>query len=115
MKQTLAAGPDPDIMLPLFDAAVGTGMRPGELLALRPAQVLSADGVRHVVQPDSKNGDPRRARRKPTRDDAPPIELVHGEELCDVLKQLRIGVAVEVVERVVVQPDVLCAIWGRSP
>ena len=49
------------------------------------------------------------ARREVTRDGAPPIEL-DGEELCELLHQLRIGVAVEVVERVVIQPEVLSAI-----
>ena len=50
------------------------------------------------------------ARREATRDGAPPIELIDGEELCELLKQLRIGVATEVVERIVVQPDVLAKI-----
>ena len=48
------------------------------------------------------------ARREATRDGAPPIELIDGEELCELLRQLRIGVAV--VERVVIQPEVLAAI-----
>jgi len=50
------------------------------------------------------------ARREATRDGAPPIELIDGEELCELLKQLRIGVTTEVVERIVVQPDVLAKI-----
>ena len=50
------------------------------------------------------------ARREATRDGAPPIELIDGEELCELLRQLKIGVAVEVVERVVVLPEVLAAI-----
>lgn len=50
------------------------------------------------------------ARREATRDGAPPIELIDGEELCELLKQLRIGVVTEVIERIVVQPDVLAAI-----
>jgi len=36
--------------------------------------------------------------------------LIDGEELCELLRQLRIGVAIEVVERVVIQSDVLAAI-----
>lgn len=59
MKVALAAGPDSEIMLPLSVAAVETGMRLGELLRMRAEQILSVDGVRHVVQPDSKNGQPR--------------------------------------------------------
>ncbi len=50
------------------------------------------------------------ARREATRDGAPPIELIDGEELCELLRQLRIGVAIEIVERIVIQPEVLAAI-----
>lgn len=50
------------------------------------------------------------ARREATRDGAPPIELIDGDELCELLKQLRIGVMTEVVERVVIQPEVLLSI-----
>jgi len=45
------------------------------------------------------------AKREATRDGAPPIELIDGEQLCDLLKQLRLGVATEMVERVVVDPQ----------
>ncbi len=50
------------------------------------------------------------ARREATRDGAPPIELIDGDELCELLKQLRIGVVTEVVERIVIQPEVLLSI-----
>ena len=50
------------------------------------------------------------ARREATRDGAPPVELIDGEELCELLRQLRIGVTVEIVERIIVQPEVLSAI-----
>lgn len=50
------------------------------------------------------------ARREATRDGAPPIELIDGEELCDLLRSLKIGVSIEVVERVVIQADVLAEI-----
>jgi restriction system protein len=49
------------------------------------------------------------ARREATRDGAPPIELIDGDELCDLLRQLRIGVEVETVERVSVKPEVFKA------
>lgn len=49
------------------------------------------------------------AKREATRDGAPPIELIDGEELCELLKQLRIGVTIETVERVVIKDDVLKA------
>lgn len=50
------------------------------------------------------------ARREATRDGAPPIELVDGEELCELLRQFEIGVRVEKVEKVVVAPADLDAI-----
>lgn len=50
------------------------------------------------------------AKREATRDGAPPIELIDGEELCDLMKQLGIGVTIETIERVVIHPDVLTAI-----
>lgn len=50
------------------------------------------------------------ARREATRDGAPPMELIDGEELCELLRQLRIGVRLEMVERVVVQPEVINSI-----
>lgn len=53
----------------------------------------------HPMSPD--------ARREATSDGAPPIELIDGEELHRLLKQLRVGVVTEAVERIVVQPDVL--------
>lgn len=49
------------------------------------------------------------AKREATRDGAPPIELIDGEEFCELLKQLRIGVAIETVERVVIKDEVLKA------
>lgn len=42
------------------------------------------------------------AKREATRDGAPPIELIDGEELCELLKQLNLGVATQMVETVVV-------------
>ena len=50
------------------------------------------------------------ARREATRDGAPPIELIDGEELCDLLRQLRIGIQIETIERVVVQRAIFDAI-----
>jgi restriction system protein len=45
------------------------------------------------------------ARREATRDGAPAIELIDGEELCDLLRQFSIGVSIETVERVIVKPE----------
>ena len=44
------------------------------------------------------------ARREATRDGAPAIDLVDGEALCDLIKQLKIGVTVRLVEEVEVDP-----------
>jgi restriction system protein len=45
------------------------------------------------------------ARREATRDGAPAIDLVDGEALADLLKQLSLGVRVNMVEDVQVIPD----------
>jgi restriction system protein len=49
----------------------------------------------------------RDAQREASRDGAAPIELVDGDQLCELLKQYRLGVVVEprVVEDVSVRPD----------
>ena len=50
------------------------------------------------------------ARREATRDGAPAIDLVDGDALCDLLKSLRIGVKVEIVESIVVDQATLMAV-----
>ncbi len=45
------------------------------------------------------------ARREATRDGAPAIELIDGDELCNLLKDLNLGLSTEVVERVRVDRD----------
>lgn len=42
----------------------------------------------------------RDAIREATRDGAPPIDLIDGEQLAEKLKELRLGITTEVVERV---------------
>ena len=49
------------------------------------------------------------ARREASRDGAPPIDLVDGESLVDRLKQLRLGVKVEMVEQITVETN-----WWES-
>lgn len=44
------------------------------------------------------------ARAEATRDGAPAIDLIDGEDLCDLLKNLRIGTRVEMVEQVEIDP-----------
>lgn len=50
------------------------------------------------------------ARREAVRDGAPAIDLVDGEMLCDLLRQHRLGVRVEMVERVTIDAAALAAI-----
>ena len=47
------------------------------------------------------------AKAEATRDGAPPVDLIDGDSLCDLLKDYSLGVAVEerVVEDVVVNPN----------
>lgn len=44
------------------------------------------------------------ARREATRDGAPAIDLVDGETLCGLLKDLKLGVTVRQVEEVAIEP-----------
>lgn len=50
------------------------------------------------------------AKREATRDGAPAIELIDGDQLCDLLRQLKLGVKIELVERVVVDSDWLAKV-----
>lgn len=47
----------------------------------------------------------REAMREATRDGAPPIDLIDGDQLADKLKELRLGVNTEMVETVDVDSD----------
>lgn len=47
----------------------------------------------------------RDARSEATRDGAPPIDLVDGEELMEKLKELRLGVGVRMIEEAFVQVE----------
>lgn len=47
----------------------------------------------------------RDARAEAQRDGAPPLDLIDGEELAEMLKILGLGVGTEMVERVTVQKD----------
>src|SRR5205085_4816414 len=47
----------------------------------------------------------RDARAEATRDGAPPIDLVDGEQLLDKLRELRLGVGVKMIEDVTVLPE----------
>lgn len=50
------------------------------------------------------------ARKEATRDGAPAIDLVDGDTLCDLLKSLKIGVKIEIVESVTVDQSSLLAV-----
>lgn len=45
------------------------------------------------------------AKREATRDGAPAIDLIDGDHLCDLLKDLKLGVHTEIVERIVIETD----------
>ncbi len=49
------------------------------------------------------------AKREATRDGAPAIELIDGDQLCDLLKELKLGVRTEMVEQMSVEPN-----WFRD-
>jgi Restriction endonuclease len=46
------------------------------------------------------------AKREATRDGAPQIELIDGEQLCELLKSLNLGLKTEMIEHVTVVPEV---------
>jgi restriction system protein len=50
------------------------------------------------------------ARREATRDGAPAIDLVDGEAVCGLLKDLKLGVTVKFVEEVQVEPKFFSSI-----
>jgi len=50
------------------------------------------------------------AKREATRDGAPTIDLIDGNELCQLLKNLQLGVKTEMVEQVTVSPDYFVSI-----
>jgi restriction system protein len=45
------------------------------------------------------------AKREATRDGAPAIDLIDGDQLCDLLNQFQLGVRTEMVEKMTVEPD----------
>lgn len=45
------------------------------------------------------------ARAEATRDGAPPIDLIDGVALCEKLKELRLGIVVELVEEMTIKED----------
>jgi restriction system protein len=45
------------------------------------------------------------AKREATRDGAPAIDLIDGDLLCDLLKDLKLGVRTEMVEQVSLEPE----------
>lgn len=45
------------------------------------------------------------AKREATRDGAPAIDLIDGDQLCDLLKDLKLGVRTEMVEQVTIEPN----------
>jgi len=47
----------------------------------------------------------REAKREASRDGAPPIDLVDGNELAEKLKELKLGIEIELVERVKIKSD----------
>lgn len=50
------------------------------------------------------------AKREATRDGAPAIDLIDGDQLCDLLRQLKLGVKIELVERVSVDEEWLAKV-----
>lgn len=47
----------------------------------------------------------REAEKEATRDGAPPIDLINGEQLCEKLKELKLGVEIELIESIKVKSE----------
>jgi restriction system protein len=45
------------------------------------------------------------AKKEATRDGAPAIDLIDGDQLCDLLKKFNLGVSTRIVEEVEIEPD----------
>lgn len=45
------------------------------------------------------------ARKEASRDGAPAIDLIDGEDLCELLKNLKLGVDIEMIEKVTIKPE----------
>jgi restriction system protein len=54
------------------------------------------------------------AKREATRDGAPAIDLIDGDQLCDLLKDLKLGVHTEMVQRVKLEPGWFDDLWGMD-
>jgi len=50
------------------------------------------------------------ARREATRDGAPPIDLIDGDALCDLLKSAKIGVSISLIEKIEIDESAFSAI-----
>ncbi len=53
----------------------------------------------------------REARSEATRDGAPPIDLIDGERLCELLKELGLGVRTK--ERIVEDIEIVDSFFGE--
>lgn len=74
---------------------------PGEIRDFRGAMVGRSDkGLFLTTGTFSRD-----AQKEATRDGAPPIDLIDGEQLCELLRRLGLGVKTEQVEVVSVVPD----------
>ena len=47
----------------------------------------------------------REAQKEATRDGAPPIDLIDGEQLCEILKELKLGIETKQIEIVEIVND----------
>ena len=53
------------------------------------------------------------SKREATRDGAPAIDLIDGDPLCDLLKQLKLGVQGQMVENVTVDAAWFSNLYNR--
>lgn len=73
----------------------------GEIRDFRGAMVGRADKGLFITTGTYS----REAVKEATRDGAPPIDLLDGDQLADKLKELGLGVQVEMVEKITIDPE----------
>jgi restriction system protein len=47
----------------------------------------------------------REAKREASRDGAPPIDLINGNDLAEKLKENKLGIEIEIIEKVKIKKD----------
>jgi hypothetical protein len=89
-----------------LSASKGPGRHEIQRIQARESEAWRPNSPLHPRKPRGALGDDSRRSREETRDGAPQIELIDGEQTCELLKDLKLGIRTEIVENVSVAPEV---------